>query len=195
MRARGLLTHEADGFRERGLAGAFSFDPEPSGRGLRLKTVGASATSGADALLGRETLVGFGRIARPIHRTHRHRVSRLQPRQRSRRLLRSAPEDGRRRRGPSPRPTARDPTCPRPSPPIPGRIGPPPSGSRARACRSSRRAAPHPGRDGPATPPADARTPSGGSPHGPPGHGVRAHAHHVHHDEIRAQMTLLLNAE
>ena len=62
VRGRGLLSHEADGLRERGLSGSLSFDPQPAGRGLRLQltqTVGASASGGADALLGRETLAGL----------------------------------------------------------------------------------------------------------------------------------------
>ena len=58
LRARGLLTHEADGFRERGFAGALAWDPDPSterGPSLTLRqTVGAQATGGMDALLGPE---------------------------------------------------------------------------------------------------------------------------------------------
>ena len=64
FRARGLLTHEADGMRERGVSGMLSFDPAPdSDRGLSLslsQTVGAPAAGGADALLARPTLVGLG---------------------------------------------------------------------------------------------------------------------------------------
>ena len=60
---RGLLTHEAGGFRDRGFAGALTWDPRPdSGRGVRLtlrQTVGASSTGGMDALLGRDTLAGL----------------------------------------------------------------------------------------------------------------------------------------
>ena len=63
VRARGLLTHEADGFGERGIAGSLGFDPDPSSdRGFALtlrQTVGASASGGMDALLGRETLDGL----------------------------------------------------------------------------------------------------------------------------------------
>ena len=60
---RGLLTHEAGGFRDRGFAGALTWDPRPdSDRGVRLtmrQTVGVSATGGMDALLGRDTLAGL----------------------------------------------------------------------------------------------------------------------------------------
>ena len=63
LNTRGLLTHEAGGFRDRGIAGSLSFDPRPdSDRGLSLRlsqTVGASATGGMDALLGRDTLAGL----------------------------------------------------------------------------------------------------------------------------------------
>ena len=63
VRARGLLAHEADGFSERGFSGTLSFDPEPdSERGLSFaltQTVGASASGGADALLGRGHLEGL----------------------------------------------------------------------------------------------------------------------------------------
>ena len=60
---RGLLSHEAGGFRDRGVSGALSWDPRPdSQRGVRLTlayTVGASSTGGVDALLGRPTLAGL----------------------------------------------------------------------------------------------------------------------------------------
>ena len=60
LRGRGLLAHAADGFRERGLSGTLSFDPTPgTERGLALtlsRTVGAAATGGMDALLGRGTM-------------------------------------------------------------------------------------------------------------------------------------------
>ena len=60
---RGLLTHEAGGFRELGIAGSFGWDPAPgSDRGPSLsltQTLGLSATGGADALLGRRTLEGL----------------------------------------------------------------------------------------------------------------------------------------
>ena len=64
IRARGLLTHEAEGFGERGLSGTLSFDPRPGDdRGLAVsltQTMGGPATGGADALLGRTTLAGLG---------------------------------------------------------------------------------------------------------------------------------------
>ena len=60
---RGLLTHEAGGFRDLGIAGSFGWDPAPgSDRGPSLsltQTMGLSATGGADALLGRRTLEGL----------------------------------------------------------------------------------------------------------------------------------------
>ena len=60
---RGLLTHGAGGFREQGYAGALTWDPRPdSDRGARLtlqQTLGASASGGMDALLGRGTLAGL----------------------------------------------------------------------------------------------------------------------------------------
>ena len=63
VRGRGLLTHESAGFRERGFSGALSWDPTPgSDRGARLslaQTVGASATGGMNALLGRGTMAGL----------------------------------------------------------------------------------------------------------------------------------------
>ena len=63
LSGRGLLTHEAGGFRERGLSGSFAWDPgQGSGRGPKLaltQTLGASASGGMDALLGRESLAGL----------------------------------------------------------------------------------------------------------------------------------------
>ena len=60
---RGLLTHGSAGFRERGIAGSFGWDPTPgSDRGPSLtlsQTMGVSARGGADALLGRTTLAGL----------------------------------------------------------------------------------------------------------------------------------------
>ena len=54
LKAHGLLTHEADGFREHGLSGAFAWDPTPgSDRGPSLtltQTLGASASDGVNAL-------------------------------------------------------------------------------------------------------------------------------------------------
>ena len=64
LRGRGLLGHEASGFREFGLSGSLAFDPSPSSdRGLSLslsQTLGASATGGVDALYGRDTMAGLG---------------------------------------------------------------------------------------------------------------------------------------
>ena len=64
LRARGLLTHEAEGMRERGLSGTLTFDPAPeTERGLSLSlahTVGAQSEGGADALFERTTLAGLG---------------------------------------------------------------------------------------------------------------------------------------
>ena len=61
--ARGLLAHEDGGLRERGLAGSLGWDPRPeSDRGPSLTlthTVGAQASGGMDALLGRETMAGL----------------------------------------------------------------------------------------------------------------------------------------
>ena len=62
-RARGLIAHEASGFREWGASVSFGFDPRPeTERGLSLSLTqswGASPTGGMDALLGRETLAGL----------------------------------------------------------------------------------------------------------------------------------------
>ena len=76
LRARGLLTHEADGLRERGVSGTLAFDPAPdSDRGLSLnlsQTVGVQAAGGANALLARPTLAGLdaeedeGRLGRRL---------------------------------------------------------------------------------------------------------------------------------
>ena len=64
LRARGLLTHEASGMRERGVSGTLAFDPaSESGRGLSLsltQTMGGPSAGGADALLERTTLAGLG---------------------------------------------------------------------------------------------------------------------------------------
>ena len=63
LSGRGLLTHESRGFRDRGLSASFGWDPGGgSGRGPKLtlsQTVGASASGGMDALLGRETPTGL----------------------------------------------------------------------------------------------------------------------------------------
>ena len=61
--ARGLLTHESDGFRDRGIAGSLAWDPRPdSNRGFSLtvsRTMGGAAAGGMDALLGRQTMEGL----------------------------------------------------------------------------------------------------------------------------------------
>ena len=55
VRARGLLTHDDSGFRERGFAGSFAWDPEPAselGPSLTVRqTLGGSASGGVNALL------------------------------------------------------------------------------------------------------------------------------------------------
>lgn len=64
IEARGLVTHEADGFRERGFAGALAWDPSPgSERGPSLtlrQTLGARASGGMDALLRPDTARTLG---------------------------------------------------------------------------------------------------------------------------------------
>ena len=63
LRARGLVAHEAAGFREWGAGASLAWDPRPStDRGLALtlrQSWGGSPTGGMDALLGRETLAGL----------------------------------------------------------------------------------------------------------------------------------------
>ena len=63
LHARGLLTHESDGFRDQGLSASLEWDPRPtSDRGLSLRltqTAGAPATGGMDSLLSRRTLEGL----------------------------------------------------------------------------------------------------------------------------------------
>ena len=63
IRGRGLLSHDADGFRERGFSGSLSWDPTPeTARGLRLsmsQTVGTQASGGVDALLEGGPLAGL----------------------------------------------------------------------------------------------------------------------------------------
>ena len=63
LRARGLLTYESRGFRDRGVSGALTWEPgQGTGRGPKLtltQTVGGSASGGADALLSRGTLAGL----------------------------------------------------------------------------------------------------------------------------------------
>ena len=59
---RGVVTHEAAGLRDRGIAGTLSWSPSPADRGPKLtlrQTVGAGASGGKDALLARDTLEGL----------------------------------------------------------------------------------------------------------------------------------------
>ena len=68
VRVRTLLVHEAEGFSERGVSLSLSWNPTPStplGLTARLApSWGGQATSGADALWGRETMAGLGWAAR-----------------------------------------------------------------------------------------------------------------------------------
>ena len=63
LEGRGVLTHEASGLRDRGIAGTLAWDPPPSsGRGPKLtlsQTIGAGSSGGKEALLSRETLEGL----------------------------------------------------------------------------------------------------------------------------------------
>ena len=62
LSARGLLTHEASGFREWGASASFGFDPDPSPLGLKAslrQDWGAASKGGADTLLHRPTLAGL----------------------------------------------------------------------------------------------------------------------------------------
>ena len=63
VKARGLVAHEASGFREWGAGVSFAYRPRPENdRGLALSLTqswGASPSGGMDALLGRETLAGL----------------------------------------------------------------------------------------------------------------------------------------
>ena len=61
LRGRGLLAHEAPGFRERGLSGSFAWDPVTGDRGPRLsltQTVGNAAPSGTDGPIAGQTPAG-----------------------------------------------------------------------------------------------------------------------------------------
>ena len=64
LRARGLLTHEEDGFRERGLAGTLAWDPDPaSDRGPALslsQTAGTSASGGMESLFRTDAAHALG---------------------------------------------------------------------------------------------------------------------------------------
>ena len=63
LKGRALVAHEAPGFREWGASAGFGFDPRPATeRGLSVsltQALGAAPSGGMDALLDRETLVGF----------------------------------------------------------------------------------------------------------------------------------------
>ena len=81
LRGRGLLTHQASGFREVGFSGSLGFDPSPSSdRGVSMslsQTLGASATGGVEALYGRATMAGLGgadAAAGPVDPLGRHRL-------------------------------------------------------------------------------------------------------------------------
>ena len=69
VRVRMLLVHQAEGFRERGVALTFSYNPTPSTPLGFMASVapswGGEARSGAEALWGRETMAGMahGRFA------------------------------------------------------------------------------------------------------------------------------------
>ena len=63
LKGRGLIAHEASGFREWGASASLTWDPRPStdrGLALRLRQGwGGSPAGGMNALLGRETLAGL----------------------------------------------------------------------------------------------------------------------------------------
>ena len=63
VQARGLVAHEASGFREWGASAALAWDPRPSTRyGLAMtvrQSWGGAPAGGMDALLGRDTLAGL----------------------------------------------------------------------------------------------------------------------------------------
>ena len=62
LRGRGLLSHSADGFRDRGFSASLSWQQPDSGLGAALsltQTMGGSASGGADALLSDVTLEGL----------------------------------------------------------------------------------------------------------------------------------------
>ena len=63
VRVRTLLVHQAEGFSERGMAVSFSYNPTPSTpMGFTARVApswGGQATSGAQALWGRETMAGM----------------------------------------------------------------------------------------------------------------------------------------
>ncbi len=63
LRGHALLTHEADGFRERGVSASLAWDPKPSSTlgptATLTQTVGDPASGGADALLAQGALTGL----------------------------------------------------------------------------------------------------------------------------------------
>ena len=63
LRGHALLTHEADGFRERGVSASLAWDPKPSSAlgptATLTQTVGDPASGGADALLAQGALTGL----------------------------------------------------------------------------------------------------------------------------------------
>ena len=62
LRGRALLTHETKGFRQRGLAGSFSWHPVTGDRGPQLsltRTLGVPAQGVGEAPLGRTALAGW----------------------------------------------------------------------------------------------------------------------------------------
>ena len=63
LKGRGLIAHEASGFREWGASASLTWDPRPeTDRGLALslrQSWGGSPAGGMDTLLGRETLAGL----------------------------------------------------------------------------------------------------------------------------------------
>ena len=69
VKGRMLVAHQDEGFRERGISVSLSYDPTPrTPLGLTARVApswGGSATSGAEALWGRETMAGLapGRLA------------------------------------------------------------------------------------------------------------------------------------
>ena len=62
VRVRTLVAHQAEGFRERGMAVSVSYNPTPSPLGWTARVApswGGQATSGAEALWGRETMANL----------------------------------------------------------------------------------------------------------------------------------------
>ena len=63
LRGRGLLSHAAEGFRDRGFSGSLSWQQRPDsdlGAAVSLsQTMGGLSSGGADALLSRATLEGL----------------------------------------------------------------------------------------------------------------------------------------